>query len=104
MTDIVSSMRVFPERMRKNLDATGGLVFSGQLLLDLIEAGAPREDAYKWVQEHAMGAWETDTSFRQRVSDDSRIKVFLNPAALEKTFDLTRHLRYVDAIFARVFR
>jgi adenylosuccinate lyase len=104
MTDIVSSMRVFPERMRKNLDATGGLVFSGQLLLDLIEAGAPREDAYKWVQEHAMGAWETDTSFRQRVSDDSRIKVFLNPAALEKTIDLTRHLRYVDAIFARVFR
>ena len=104
MTDIVSGMRVFPERMRKNLDATGGLVFSGQLLLDLIEAGAPREDAYKWVQEHAMSAWETDTSFRQRVSDDSRIKVFLNPAALEKTFDLTRHLRYVDAIFARVFR
>src|ERR1700687_4723531 len=56
MTDIVSGMRVFPERMRRNLDATGGLVFSGQLLLDLIEAGAPREDAYKWVQEHAMGA------------------------------------------------
>jgi adenylosuccinate lyase len=104
MTDIVSGMRVFPERMRKNLDATGGLVFSGQLLLDLIEAGAPREDAYKWVQEHAMAAWETDTSFRQRVSDDTRIKVFLNPAALEKTFDLTRHLRYVDAIFARVFK
>jgi adenylosuccinate lyase len=104
MADIVSGMRVFPERMRKNLDATGGLVFSGQLLLDLIEAGAPREDAYKWVQEHAMAAWETDTSFRQRVSDDTRIKVFLNPAALEKTFDLTRHLRYVDAIFARVFK
>ncbi len=104
MADIVSGMRVFPERMRKNLDATGGLVFSGQLLLDLIEAGAPREDAYKWVQEHAMAAWETDTSFRQRVGDDARIKVFLNPAALEKTFDLTRHLRYVDAIFARVFK
>jgi adenylosuccinate lyase len=104
MTDIVSGMRVFPERMRRNLDATGGLVFSGQLLLDLIEAGAPREDAYKWVQEHAMAAWETETNFRQRVVGDPRIKVFLDRAALERTFDLTRHLRYVDAIFARVFK
>lgn len=104
MTDIVSGMRVFPERMRRNLDATGGLVFSGQLLLDLIEAGAPREDAYKWVQEHAMAAWESDTSFRLRVGEDPRIKVFLDAAALENTFDLTRHLRYVDAIFARVFK
>ena len=103
MTDIVSGMRVFPERMRRNLDATGGLVFSGQLMLDLIEAGAPREDAYKWVQEHAMGAWETETNFRQRVVCDPRIKIFLDRAALENTFDLTRHLRYVDAIFDRVF-
>jgi adenylosuccinate lyase len=104
MTDIVSGMRVFPERMRRNLDATGGLVFSGQLMLDLIEAGAPREDAYKWVQEHAMAAWETETNFRQRVVADPRIKIFLDSAALEKTFDLNRHLRYVDAIFARVFK
>src|SRR5690348_8731738 len=104
MTDIVSGMRVFPERMRRNLDATGGLVFSGQLLLDLIESGAPREDAYKWVQEHAMAAWETETNFRQRVVADPRVKVFLDRAALERTFDLTRHLRYVDAIFARVFK
>src|SRR5246500_3565111 len=77
MTDIVSGMRVFPERMRRNLDATGGLVFSGQLMLDLIEAGAPREDAYKWVQEDAMAAGETETNFRQRVVGDPRIKVFL---------------------------
>jgi adenylosuccinate lyase len=103
MTDIVSGMRVFPERMRRNLDATGGLVFSGQLMLDLIEAGAPREDAYKWVQEHAMAAWETETNFRQRVVSDARIKIFLDRNALENTFDLKRHLRFVDAIFARVF-
>jgi adenylosuccinate lyase len=108
MTDIVSGMRVFPERMRRNLDATGGLVFSGQLMLDLIEAGAPREDAYKWVQEHAMAAWEseleTHMNFRQRVVGDPRIKVFLDREALERTFDLGRHLRYVDAIFDRVFK
>jgi len=103
MADIVSGMRVFPERMRRNLDATGGLVFSGQLMLDLIESGAPREDAYKWVQEHAMAAWETETNFRQRVVADARIKIFLDRNALENTFDLKRHLRYVDAIFARVF-
>jgi len=96
-------MRVFPERMLRNLDATGGLVFSGQLLQDLVEAGAAREDAYKWVQEHAMASWETETNFRQRVVNDARIKVFLDRDALERTFDMNRQLRYVDAIFARVF-
>src|SRR4029077_15816455 len=68
MSDIVANMKVFPERMRRNLDATQGLVFSGQLLQDLVEHGAPREDAYKWVQAHAMAAWESDTSFRDRVA------------------------------------
>jgi adenylosuccinate lyase len=103
MTEIVAGMRVFPERMRRNLDSTGGLVFSGQLLQDLVEAGAAREDAYKWVQEHAMAAWETETNFQQRVASDPRITKFLDRAALEHTFDLNRQLRYVDAIFARVF-
>ena len=92
MTDIVSGMRVFPERMRRNLEATGGLVFSGQLLQDLIEAGCPREDAYKWVQEHAMAAWETETNFRQRVVGDPRIKLFWIVKLLEHTFDLNRQL------------
>ena len=103
MTNIVANMRVFPERMLRNLEATKGLVFSGQLLQDLVEHGAPREDAYKWVQENAMAAWETDSSFRERVAGDSRIAKFLDKTALEKTFDLQRQLRYVDAIFARVF-
>jgi adenylosuccinate lyase len=103
MTDIVAGMRVFPERMLRNLDATGGLVFSGQLLQDLVEAGAAREDAYKWVQEHAMAAWESETNFHERVASDPRITKFLGRAALDHTFDLKRQLRYVDAIFARVF-
>ena len=67
MTEIVANMKVFPERMLRNLDATQGLVFSGQLLQDLVEHGAPREDAYKWVQGHAMAAWESETSFQERV-------------------------------------
>jgi adenylosuccinate lyase len=103
MTDILAGLRVFPERMRRNLDATQGLVFSGQLLLDLVEAGAPRDDAYQWVQENAMAAWEADSSFRQRVARDARITKFLDPAGLERAFDLDRQLQAVDAIFRRVF-
>jgi adenylosuccinate lyase len=103
MTDIVANMRVFPERMKRNLESTQGLIFSGQLLQDLVEHGAPREDAYKWVQAHAMAAWESETSFRDRVAADPNIAKFLKPAQLEKTFSLERQLRSVDAIFARVF-
>jgi adenylosuccinate lyase len=100
---IVEKMRVFPERMRRNLDATLGLVFSGQLLQDLVEKGMPREEAYKCVQENAMAAWETDTSFRERVAGDARVAKFLDAKALELTFDLGRQLRAVDALFRRVF-
>jgi len=103
LTDIVAGLRVFPERMLRNLEATGGLVFSGQLLQDLVEAGASREDAYKWLQENAMAAWETDANFRERVGADPRITKFLKPAELERAFDLRRQLRQVDTIFQRVF-
>jgi adenylosuccinate lyase len=103
MTEIVANMKVFPERMRRNLDATQGLVFSGQLLQDLVEHGAPREDAYKWVQAHAMAAWESESSFKDRVSGDPNIRKFLDEKSLAHTFDLQRQLRAVDAIFARVF-
>jgi adenylosuccinate lyase len=103
MCEIVANMKVFPERMRRNLDATQGLVFSGQLLQDLVERGAPREDAYKWVQSHAMAAWESETSFKDRIAADANVKKFLDEKALAHTFDLRRQLRAVDAIFARVF-
>jgi len=103
MTTILGQMRVFPERMMRNLESTHGLVYSGQLLQDLVEKGMPRDDAYKAVQENAMAAWETDTSFRERVAGDARIAKFLDSKALAYTFDLQRQLRYVDAIFDRVF-
>jgi len=103
MTTIVRDMRVFPHRMRRNLEMTHGLVFSGQLLQDLVEAGAPREEAYKWVQENAMAAWEHETSFRERVAADPRIARHLSQEALERAFDVGRQLRYVDALFTRVF-
>jgi adenylosuccinate lyase len=100
---VVDEMRVFPERMLRNIEMTQGLVFSGQLLQDLVEHGAPRDGAYKWIQSHAMAAWETDSSFRGRVAADANIRNYLDEAALAQAFNLQRHLRYVDAIFARVF-
>src|SRR5437870_11806778 len=103
MITIVGQMRVFPERMLRNLESTHGLVFSGQLLQDLVEGGMPRDDAYKAVQENAMAAWETDTSFRERIAADKRIAKYLDAKALAHTFDLHHQLRYVDAIFDRVF-
>jgi adenylosuccinate lyase len=102
-TEIIANMKVFPARMQRNLDATQGLVFSGQLLQDLVEHGATREDAYKWVQGHAMAAWESETSFKNRVAADANIGKFLDEKALAHTFDLKRQLRAVDAIFKRVF-
>ena len=103
MITILGQMRVFPERMLRNLESTRGLVFSGQLLQDLVESGMPRDDAYKAVQENAMAAWESDTSFQKRVGADPRIARYLDEKALAHTFDLNRQLRYVDAIFDRVF-
>ena len=102
-TEIVRNMKVFPQRMQRNLDSTMGLTFSGQLLQDLVEHGAAREDAYKWVQAHAMAAWESEASFRDRVAADANIRKFLDENALAHTFDLKRQLRAVDEIFRRVF-
>jgi adenylosuccinate lyase len=103
MTAIVTDMRVFPKRMERNLELTHGLVYSGQLLQDLVEKGMPRDDAYKAVQENAMAAWESDSNFRERVAGDARITQYLDAKGLAHAFDLQRQLRYVDAIFARVF-
>jgi adenylosuccinate lyase len=103
MTALVGQMRVFPARMMRNLELTHGLVYSGQLLQDLVESGMPRDDAYKAVQENAMLAWESEGNFRERAANDPRITKFLDAKALAHTFDLQRQLRYVDAIFARVF-
>ena len=88
--------------MKKNLESTGGLIFSGQLLLDLAEAGMLREDAYRLVQAHAMRAWKEDLVFRDEVARDPAITKLLTAEKLAKTFDYTRQLGNVDAIFKRV--
>jgi len=103
MTAVISQLRVFPHRMLRNLEMTHGLVYSGQLLQDLVEKGMPHDDAYKAVQENAMTAWESETSFRERVAKDARIAKYMTPNDLEHTFDLNRQLRNVDKLFDRVF-
>jgi adenylosuccinate lyase len=101
-TDLIDRLLVYPERMKKNLESTGGLIFSGQLLLDLAEAGMMREDAYRLVQAHAMRSWKEDLVFRDEAAKDAAITKLLSPEKLAKTFDYTRQLGNVDAIFKRV--
>ncbi len=100
--NLIEKLLVYPKRMLKNLESTGGLIFSGQLLLDLAEAGMLREDAYRLVQGHAMRAWKEDLVFRELIKADPEITAKLSPEKLDHAFDLNRQLRNVDAIFDRV--
>ena len=101
-TSLIDKLLVYPHRMLRNLESTGGLIFSGQLLLDLAESGMSREDAYRLVQAHAMRAWREELVFRDLVAQDPAITARLSPEKLARTFELERQLQNVDAIFARV--
>ncbi len=103
-TVLVDTMFVYPERMRRNVDLTKGLVFSGQLLLDLAAAGMLRERAYAIVQKLAMDAWDNEGDFRAAVEADPEIVELVSAEKLAETFSVERHLKHVDAIFRRVFR
>ncbi len=101
--NVIDTLLVYPERMKANLESTGGLVFSGQFLLDLVEHGVSREDAYRMVQSHAMRAWKEGMNFRELVLKDKNITRHVPPQQIERAFDLKRQLRNIDRIFARVF-
>ncbi|MFL6304271.1 MAG: adenylosuccinate lyase [Candidatus Sulfotelmatobacter sp.] len=101
--NIVDTMFVYPERMLANLESTRGLIFSGQLLLDLVEHGVSREDAYRSVQAHAMRAWKEGLNFHDLVLADKEITGRVPRKQIEYAFDLQRQLKNVDKIFARVF-
>jgi adenylosuccinate lyase len=100
---LISGLRVSAERMKRNLDLTRGLVFSGQLLLDLSAAGMLREEAYRLVQGYAMKAWQEDDDFRSAIERDPKVIKHLNREALEDSFSVSRQLRNIDQIFERVF-
>jgi adenylosuccinate lyase len=96
-------MFVYPNRMLANLESTRGLIFSGQLLLDLVEHGVSREDAYRLVQSHAMRSWKENLNFRDEVLADKEITSKVPRKQIEHAFNLDRQLKNVDKIFARVF-
>ena len=100
---LIDGMRVYPERMLRNLESTKGLIYSGQLLLDLAAAGMLREQAYKTVQTHAMRCWEQDGDFRATVTADKEILSYLSIEKINEAFSTARQLQNVDRIFRRVF-
>jgi adenylosuccinate lyase len=102
-TSLLDTLVVYPERMLENLNATRGLVFSGQLLLALTRSGVSREQAYEWTQRNAMRTWDEGGDFRARVLADAEIGAHLTPAEIERAFALDTYLRNVGAVFARVF-
>ena len=100
---LVERLVVYPQRMMENLELTHGLVYSGELLLELVAKGITREDAYRWVQRNAMRVWDEGGTFRDKVLSDSDIVKACSATDIEKVFDSTRLLKNVDHIFARVF-
>jgi adenylosuccinate lyase len=100
---LVEKMFVYPQRMQENLGLLKGLIFSGQLLLDLVERGVKREDAYRWVQRNAMQVWETREDYRSLVERDMDIRKYLKPSEIAEVFKVERYLTHVDEIFVRVF-
>jgi len=100
-TWLIKGLRVNTERMRQNVELTGGLIFSGQLLLDLAAAGMLREQAYSIVQQHAMRGWEDAEDFRTAIESDPEIAKHLAPEQVAAAFSVDRYLKHVDGLILR---
>jgi adenylosuccinate lyase len=110
VNSLVQGLQVYPENMKRNLELTKGLIFSGAVLVALTEKGLKREDAYKLVQKHALATWDelnagnSDVEpFTDRMRKDEEVARFLSKKDLDDLFSLDRHLAQVDFIFGRVF-
>jgi len=101
-TQIVKGLRIYPERMRQNLELTRGLIFSHRVLLALMEKGMPRHIAYPIVQNNAMRSWEEGTPLRQLLAQDPQVSGLLTPEELDSLFNVDYYLRYVDHTFQRL--
>jgi adenylosuccinate lyase len=102
-TGLIGKMLVYPERMLENLNLMKGLIFSGQLLLDLTHKEVSREEAYTWVQRNAMRVWANEGEFRTLVLKDPDITRYLQSAEIDRIFDLRYQLRHVETVFKRVY-
>ena len=103
MTGIMRNLVVYPERMQQNLELTGGLIFSQQILLALAKRGVSRQAAYSMVQKQALQAWKKKKDFKELVLNDPDIRNYLKPREIETLLDVKAQLRHVDTIFGRVF-
>ena len=100
---LLDGLVVYPENMLKNLDATRGLIFSGQLMLALTQKEVSREEAYEWTQRNAMKVWDEGGNYRELILKDTDISSKLSAEEITRVFDLKYYLRNVEKVFARVF-
>jgi len=100
---LIEGLVVYPENMQKNIDITRGLWHSQGVLLALVEKGIARDEAYRWVQRNALKVWENREDFQDLLRKDDDVMNVLNAQEIEKLFDISHHLAYVDTIFERVF-
>jgi adenylosuccinate lyase len=103
VTNMLDRLVVYEERMRENLDSTGGLFFSQRVLLALTESGVDRDEAYRLTQRNAMTVWNEGSTFKDRLAADPEVMAHLHPDQLEELFDLSYYLKHVDTIFSQVF-
>ncbi|MGB6066803.1 MAG: adenylosuccinate lyase [Desulfomonilaceae bacterium] len=103
LTSVITNLKVYEEKMSRNLQMSRGLIFSESVLLRLVDRGLPREEAYALVQRNAMKAWKEQADFKEILLGDSDILKHLEASEIEAAFDLDRALRWVDTIFERVF-
>ncbi len=101
-TDLIERLVVYPERMRRNLELTGGAIYSQPVLLALVDAGMDRQAAYKLVQRHALAAWDEGRSLRDALLADDEVRERLGPERIDRLFDPTAQLTHVDAVFQRL--
>ena len=101
LTDVIDRLLVYPDAMQANIEKTGGLIFSQRVLLKLVDKGAVREEAYRWVQRNAMARWLEGADFKSNVIADPDIKQYLTPAEIEECFEYSHYLKHVDTIMAR---
>jgi adenylosuccinate lyase len=102
MTDIIDKLVIKPEAMLKNMEKTRGIIFSQRVLLELIDKGLTRQEAYDIVQRCAMGLTEDVPDFKQILQSDSEVRKYLTETEVNECFNLRYHLKYVDRIFRKV--
>jgi adenylosuccinate lyase len=99
---IIQGLKVYPQRMRQNMESTQGLLFSQRVLIALIEKGPSREDAYELVQRNAMRGWDEGMDFRELLKSDADVTSYLSTDELSGLFDYSYYLRYVEETFRRI--